>query len=237
MDGWLVRLSPGKAQRARCINAVATGRQPLAQKLAACAELFRALNLPLLVRITPFTQPPGLDSQLAEAGWASHDDTRVMVLPRLAGAALSPGPAPEAGRWMELPPAAFAEAIGSLRGSSASARAAHAERLRSSPVPYRGFALVGADEDQILACGQFAHEGGLVGLYDIATAATRQRRGLGAWICKRLLTIAMNDARPEAAYLQVGADNAAARRIYQRLGFADAYTYHYRAAPAAPGTP
>ena len=34
-----------------------------------------------------------------------------------------------------------------------------------------------------------------------------------------------------ASYLQVEADNHPARRIYQRLGFADAYAYHYRVAP------
>lgn len=232
MDGWLVRTSPGKAQRARCINAVAAGRQPVAQKLAACAERFSALGLPLLVRVTPFTQPPDLDRELAGAGWALHDDTRVMVLPRLAEAALSHGPEPEAAKWVELPAAAFAEAVGSLRGSSAAARSAHAERLAASPVPYRGFALVGADPGEVLACGQFAHEGDLVGLYDIATAVSRQRQGLGHWLCKRLLTIALNEAGSRAAYLQVGADNAGARRIYGRLGFEDAYTYHYRAAPA-----
>ena len=29
LDGWLLRLNPGKARRARCINSVAEGRQPL----------------------------------------------------------------------------------------------------------------------------------------------------------------------------------------------------------------
>jgi len=234
MDGWLVRTSPGKAQRARCINAVAAGRLPVAQKLDACAERFGALGLPLLVRITPFTQPPDLDRQLATAGWTLHDDTRVMVLPRLASACLEHRPMPEAARWQELPPAAFAEAVGSLRGSSAAARSAHAERLAASPVPYRGFALLGAEPGEVLACGQFASEDGLVGLYDIATAATQQRQGLGTWLCKRLLTIALSEAGSRVAYLQAGADNLAARRIYRRLGFEDAYTYYYRTAPAAP---
>jgi predicted GNAT family acetyltransferase len=28
--------------------------------------------------------------------------------------------------------------------------------------------------------------------------------------------------------LQVDSDNASARRVYQQLGFADGYAYHYR---------
>ena len=31
-----------------------------------------------------------------------------------------------------------------------------------------------------------------------------------------------------SAYLQVEADNARARAVYDRLGFADGYGYHYR---------
>jgi hypothetical protein len=34
VDGWLVRLSPGKAKRARCIQAVAPGRLGIDEKLA-----------------------------------------------------------------------------------------------------------------------------------------------------------------------------------------------------------
>ena len=41
LDGWLLRFSPGKAKRARCINAVAPGRLPVADKLALCAQPLR----------------------------------------------------------------------------------------------------------------------------------------------------------------------------------------------------
>lgn len=235
MDGWIVRTCPGKAQRARCINAVAPGRRPVAEKLAECVDLYAALALPLLVRITPFTQPAGLDASLQARGFAFHDDTRVMVLPDLATAALEPsasGTAVLAGAdWVELAPVPFAEAVGALRGSSPEARRAHAERLRSSPVPYRGFALVRAGA--VLCCGQVALEGPLAGLYDIATADRQQKLGLGTWLCKRMLTYSMGERGAKSAYLQVGADNHAARRIYARLGFTDGYSYHYRAAPAA----
>jgi len=233
MDGWLVRTCPGKAQRARCINAVAQGRRPVAEKLAECAALYRQLGLPLLVRITPFTQPGSLDAELAQLGYALHDETRVMVLPKSESTAPDDAALPPGSTWAELHPTDFAEAVGSLRGSSPEARAAHRERLLSSPVPYRGFVI--ARQGEVLACGQIAEEGGLVGLYDIATHPAQQRQGLGTCICKRLLTVALSEDRYRSAYLQVGADNHAARRIYARLGFADAYSYHYRLHAAANG--
>ncbi len=234
VDGWLVRTCPGKAQRARCINAVATGLRPVEEKLAECAAHYRALGLPLLARITPFTQPADLDGRLVAAGYDFHDDTRVMVAPHLDPAALAHEAHPAGTEWAETSPVTFAEAVGQLRGSTAEAKRAHAERLLSSPVPYRGFVL--SRGGTVLACGQIALEGDLVGLYDIATSGREQRQGLGTWLCKRLLTVSINEADARISYLQVGADNQPARRIYNRLGFTDAYSYHYRAAPevAAP---
>ena len=55
VDGWLLRLSPGKAKRARCIQAVAPGRLDIDAKLALCVPLFAAAGLRLFVRITPFS--------------------------------------------------------------------------------------------------------------------------------------------------------------------------------------
>ncbi|MBL8324728.1 MAG: GNAT family N-acetyltransferase [Rubrivivax sp.] len=234
MDGWLVRTNPGKAQRARCINAVADGREHWQSKLPRCEALYRRLGLPLLVRITPFTRPADLDACLAAAGYRPHDDTRVMVMPSLDRVELPAEAAPPGGTtWRALDPDAYAESVGVMRGSTAEARRAHAARLRSSPVPYSGYALFDG-KGEALACGQFAAEDDLVGLYDIATATTYQGRGLGTWLCKRLLTAAKSEAGSRSAYLQVGADNHTARRLYARLGFEDAYSYHYRVTPKAP---
>ena len=222
VDGWLLRYSPGKAKRARCINAVADGRLPLSDRLALCRSVFAASELPLLVRLTPFTRPSELDSVLAGMGMAQLDDTRVMVLADLERID-SVGPGPGAIRPLAL--AAFAHCVGQMRGSPLAQRQAHAERLLGAPVPFQAFEM--QVDGHVVACGQFALEGDLVGLYDIFTTPKARGRGVASRLCAHLLNEAATRGAAHA-YLQVEAENHAARAVYQRLGFADAYGYHYR---------
>lgn len=217
IDGWLIRLSPGKAKRSRCINALREGALPLEDLLARCQRAYDAAGLPLAVRVTPWSQPTDLDERLAAKGWGAFDAADVMVLDRLV-----PEPAPVALQALDAP--AYAALVGALRGSTVTAIAAHAERIASAPVTYQGFALKDA-AGTLLACGQMVVDGDLVGLYDIASAVPRQ--GHGERLCRALLTQAHAQGAREA-YLQVGSDNVVAQRLYARLGFVFAYRYHYR---------
>ena len=229
VDGWLVRFSAGKAKRARCVNAVAAGRMPVPDRLAACEQVYAGAGLPMIVRITPFTLPPGLDEALAAQGLERFDDTRVMVRADLsthmaltlpAGAALFP-----------VGLEAFSQTVGALRGSPLAQRQAQAERLLNAPVPFRAFEL--RVDGQLAACGQMATEGSLVGLYDIFTVPSFRSQGLARVLCSQLLAHACAGGA-QHAYLQVEGDNHAARSVYHWLGFADGYAYHYRSRdPAA----
>lgn len=226
LDGWLLRFSPGKAKRARCVNAIGAGRLPPAQKLALCEQVYADAGLPMIVRVTPFSEPAGLDAALDAAGLARFDDTRVMCLPTFAALA-----EPAALSLRAVSSDEFAWAVGALRGTSAGECEAHAQRLRLSPVEHRGFVL--ERDGRVAACGQFALEGALVGVYDVFTAADARRQGLASALCLQLLWRA-RDLKARTAYLQVDADNLAARTVYAALGFADVYAYHYRARAATP---
>lgn len=228
LDGWLVRFSPGKARRARCVNAVAAGRTPIAEKLARCEAVYAEAGLPMLVRVTPMSQPRGLDAHLAYLGYQALDDTRVMVLADLDAPRVAASAAPvsaDALQCRSIPLDAFAQRVGSWRGSPLAQRQAHAERLANAPVPFCAFeAIVGG---RAVACGQVAVEGDLAGLYDIFTDPAERGRGHATSLCRRLLAeAAARGARH--AYLQVDAANLPARAVYHRLGFVDGYSYHYR---------
>ncbi len=223
VDGWLVRFSPGKAKRARCVNAVATGRLPVPQKLALCERVFAEADLPMIVRITPFTQPSELDAMLDGMGLRRFDDTRVMVLNELQGVVAPP--LPEGLNLQRIALEPFAQAIGALRASPLAQRQAHGQRLVNAAVTFSAFVL--RREGEVVACGQFALEAELVGLYDVFTAVSARGQGLASLLCRHLLVQARSQGAGHA-YLQVDADNRAARAVYQRLGFVDGYAYHYR---------
>ncbi|MBV8125411.1 MAG: GNAT family N-acetyltransferase [Burkholderiaceae bacterium] len=225
LDGWLIRLSPGKAKRSRCVNALAQGRTPLTELLARCQHSFKNAGLPLVIRITPFSHPADLDQQLAARGWYAFDAADVMLLPELWAALRQPeGTA----TLQALDAADYAELVGQLRQSTALEIQAHAQRMRLSPVRYQGYALRDA-EGALLACGQIAQEQHLVGLYDIFTPTELRGRGHARQLCQHLLMQAHAQGARQA-YLQVGSDNEVALRLYRSLGFIPAYRYHYRSA-------
>jgi N-acetylglutamate synthase len=224
-DGWVVRLSPGKAKRARSVNPHFGSTLPPAEKIARCERLYAACGLPALYRITPFAQPADLASTLAAHGYVAFDPTLVQV------AALADVPAVRARDEVELVDATAAEfvaAIGALRGSSATARAAHLERLGSTPLAMR--AILARIDGRVVACGQVALDDDIAGIYDMATADAMQGRGLATTIVGGLLHWAATQGA-EQAFLQVNEDNAPALAVYRRFGFATAYAYHYLARP------
>jgi GNAT superfamily N-acetyltransferase len=244
-DGWLLRFSPGKAKRARCVNALAAGHLPLQEKLDYVHALFAQHKLPAIIRITPFAQPAGLDAQLAAQGWHQFEDTRVMtadltglqgnnaISMKLLGqnALETRMNIASTGLKLERPNVtAFADIVGTLRGSPAEQRRAHAQRLAGSPVPFEPFALNDA-RGVAVACGQIAREGTLVGVYDVFVREDARGKGIAAALTATMLRHAATQGA-STAYLQVDANNTAARAVYTKFGFADAYGYWYRAADA-----
>jgi len=225
-DGWLVRLSPGKAKRARSINPFFPSRLPLDAKLARCAELYRAHGLPLIVRVTPFVDPPDLDAQLDARGFVAFEPTQVMTR-SLAQVGTPPPQTTTALPVDRCDLAAGVEAVSILRGASQVDRAAHQQRLHALPLSCIGFVIRdGADP---ICAGLVVLEPPFAGLFDVVTAPAHRGRGLASALTAAMLAAAAT-AGATTAYLQVDAANAPARAVYHRHGFVDRYTYWYRKA-------
>lgn len=224
-DGWVLFLSPGKAKRARSVNPHFGSSLPLAEKIAFCERTYDRLGLPLLFRMTPFAQPHGLDRSLESAGFARHDTTLVLGL----GLDAPPQVDVDVPIAFDAPlPEVFVEEVGRLRGSPASQRQAHVERLSGSPLDV--VPLVARDEGGVIAAGLVCVDGPFAGIFDVMTAQDRRRQGVGSALVARLLTKAW-ERGARWAYLQVEEQNAAALSIYRRFGFDTRYAYHYRFRP------
>jgi GNAT superfamily N-acetyltransferase len=224
-DGWLLRVSPGTAKRARSVNAHFGSTLPLDAKIAHCEALYEARGLPALFRMTPFQQPADLDAVLERRGYSAFGRTLVQAI-ELAAPPSDDGVADVA---LDTPPIAeFVDAVGELRASSAEQRAAHFERLGSTPLTTH--AVIARVDGRPAACGQATLEHGLAGVFDMVTAESARGRGLATLVVHELLTWAWSHGASHA-YLQVNDDNAPALAVYRKFGFATAYTYHYRARP------
>jgi GNAT superfamily N-acetyltransferase len=224
-DGWLLRVSPGKARRARSVNAYFGSTLPLARKIDYCERLYEQRDLPVLFRITPFLQPPELEAALAARGYEAFDTTLVQ-LTRLERPPETPG---ASNFVVTAPPAdVFADAVALLQGSSAQQRDAYFERLKESPLNTR--ASLAHIDGKPVGVGTVMLEEGLAGVFSMATAPDMRARGVATAILASLLTWAWEHGAAHA-YLQVDGDNHRALGVYRKFGFTTAYTYHYCGRP------
>jgi len=222
-DGWLLRLLPGKAKRARSVNAVYPSTLPLDLKVGHCEDVYERRGLPAIFRITPFSLPPMLDAALEARGYGRFDETSVEA------ADIDPSRLPPASAQpMEL--GAFVDAVGALRGSPPEHRASHRARLQGMPLELRALSL--CDDEGVVATGLTIVEGDHAGLFDIITREDARGRGHGRRLVASLLHAAWA-LGARHAYLQVQLDNEVARGIYAGFGFAQRYTYWYRGKPGA----
>jgi GNAT superfamily N-acetyltransferase len=224
-DGWLLRVSPGKAKRARSVNAHFGSTLPLAQKIPYCERVYAERGLPVLFRITPFLHPPRLEAELEARGYETFEKTQVQLTRLEYPPETRSVPDIE---FLSPSPAAFAEAVGDLQETTPSQRAAFLERLTHTPLTTR--TMIAVMGGRPVGTGTVILEDGMAGVYTMNTAPDMRARGIATGILATLLRWAWEHGATHA-YLQVSADNLRAVSVYRRFGFVDAYTYHYRGRP------
>lgn len=80
---------------------------------------------------------------------------------------------------------------------------------------------------EMAACGLGVLEREKIGLFDIRVKDCYRRLGLGTEICRQIIKEGKKYGANEV-YLQVASVNEGAIRLYEKLGFTNAYTYWYR---------
>lgn len=226
--GWLIRFGGGHTKRANSANPMQPGAAPEAV-IPEVEAAYRQRGLPPIFRLTPLGDVARFDEALAARSYRVVEPSRVLVLEDLAALEAASLPAGLDLRLDARPGARWCAANDALRPVAAAERAARDAVLEAIAVP----AAFGAIHQggTPLAVGIGAVSGGWFHLNALATAEARRGRGLMRALIAALGAWAQRQGA-DAGQLAVVAGNAPAERLYERLGYREAYRYHYRVGPA-----
>jgi GNAT superfamily N-acetyltransferase len=220
-DGsWQWRTTPGHpSKRLNCVVPLDPADSgDMRTRVRAAVDRFRTMGLKPTIRQTPLF-PPGLADLLRADGWTPGYRTIVMAadLDRVdCGHGLDHLPTHDIERFSEA-----CIRIDEARDTTAAVLG----RIIGAIEPVAGLFLM-EDKDGPQAVGICVQDNDLAGLQQIVVARQSRRQGLGLEIVSAALRWArLRGARK--AWLQVLADNVAARSLYARIGFLDVYDYCY----------
>lgn len=221
-DGtWAIRLTKAHpSKRLNSVNPLDPGdTRDIAVRVERAVDQFRKADRVPCFRLSPLA-PPALDAHLEALGWARKEETIVMTA-NLADVAFSDA--------FDLAPIEdsqrFAEASVTIHG--------HADTLRDGIVtvldsirPNKGMFVLQQDGCPI-ASTLCVQDGAMAALFDVATMLNARRQGFGNKTVGSALKWATN-CGARTAWLQIGADNVAGLKLYERFGFQEVYRYAYR---------
>jgi GNAT superfamily N-acetyltransferase len=219
LGDWLLRASGGFSSRANSVLAVGDPDRPLDDAVAHVEEWYAARSLRPRAHVLPGSEQM---HAFEDAAWAPYETTSLML------ASLS-----RVVRRLDAPDVAVTEGArvdgGWLATDERAARFGDAARvvLEAGEVT---FAVVHDEDGRVLARGRGTVHGDWCGVSGLWTRKDRRGEGLSRAVLAALLERGA-EAGATTTYLQVVESNAAARELYEALGWTEHHRYLYLAAP------
>ena len=219
LNGWECRFAPAsKSRRVNSLTPLEPVRGRFAQTLSVARRLCRERGVPCTVRVTPALQDDDL-VLLAQEGFFQKDTTSVKILP------LGGMPKADADVVLVSPPhsdwlahyAALTQ-MGDAERQVIDSMLSHVE----GEMILASLTVAG----EVVSLGRAVVRNGLMGLFQIATAASARRHGYAHRIVQSLLYWGRQQGAMRA-YLQVVDENHGARALYRSIGFKTFYGYTY----------
>ena len=225
--GWQLKYAAGVSRRSNSANPTPVATEDLKLVAPAVESFFRARGLPSRFRILSFL-PLQMDDWLAARGYEMESGTRTLQAANISAARQSPrtflsaSPDPE---WIA--------GVTAAQGRAGAEREAYSRIVSLLRVP-AAFAVTRNDAGEAASWAFGAITANGLCIESVATRPDQRGRGFAGETVAALMAWGASRGAG-AAFLQVQADNHAAIRVYDRLGFdRELYRYHYRTLTAAP---
>lgn len=224
---WVLRAAAGYTGRANSVMALGDPGCSLDEALAAVQDWYRSRGLPPRVQV-PLPLLNTLDAQLAGRGWTASPPVLVQVVDLAALRAATsdrPGVGGLTVTIQQVPDRAWLSAF-RYDGRPLPGAAEEITARADHPV----FVALRDGDGTPLAITRGAITPSWLGITAVEVTEAWRRRGLGRQVIGELADYAARHA-VRHVYLQVAAENAPARRLYEQLGFTTHHSYVYRTAP------
>lgn len=226
VDGWRLRFNWGTTRRANSVwPNEAGGAWALDDKLAVVEDFYARRQTPARFQMCPAAQPTELDDRLAARGYRL--DAPTLVQTANLAAVLSTTESRRA--WSVEMADSLSDTwfdtyrqVEQIEAKDIAGQWGILQRIR----PATGYALATVD-GQAAAVGLGVLERGWVGVFCMGTRTEFQRRGAAKAVLNALAAWGQAQGATQM-YLQVMAKNQAAIALYEGVGFATTYQYHYR---------
>ncbi|KAB1987779.1 GNAT family N-acetyltransferase [Streptomyces triticiradicis] len=227
LGAWELRAAGGFTRRANSVLPLGDPGVPLDRALTYVRDWYAARDLPAFVQTATGAEGTQelLCAELEDRGWTRE------VTAELWTGALAPVADREA-PGVTLSRTADEAWLGRYQRKGVGETALKV--LGGGPSVW--FATVPGDEGEPpAAIGRCVVDGRWAGFAAVEVDPDRRRQGLATAVMAALAGRALEEGA-SAAWLQVEADNAGARELYARMGFAPHHAYHHYRWPSAPVT-
>ena len=220
-DGWVLRYADGYTKRANSVYPLYPSEIELDEKVKFSEAFYRDRNLPTVFKLTEASTPAGLDVWLTERSYRKDSPTSVQILDLRTFKPAGTGTVELTSEDSETWQAAFAR----MNKVDENRRLMHEHILRAILLE-KCYTSILIDGD-ILGCGLGVLQAGYLGIFDIVIDSAYRGQGHASRLMEALLVWGVQQGA-HTAYLQVMCNNEPALRLYEKLGFREAYQYWYR---------
>lgn len=235
VNGWNLRLSDGYSKRSNSVSPLdyVETAMTLGEQIAYCEAEYHQAQLPVVFKMTSFTQPSTLDTILNTRSYQIQDETSVQ-LKSLAmideeverykaskGESLSELTFSIQEQWSQE----WIRQASALGEWSDQVGQSIAKLMNVNTLPKAYITVYQAEQPVACAIGIVDSE--YMGIYDVITGTAYRRQGLARAMLYHLMQWAKEQGATYA-YLHVGEHNEVAIGLYRKLGFEEIYRYWYR---------